>query len=231
MDHQYGIHVTNKFSLFLDEDEDPLEKLSSLELAAKSKKKDDGDKKGSKSKQKKAPATELKSKTPEQPSFKKDEKPSGPRQNDRGGRGRREPREIRDNDGDRRPQWRQGQKDNRDGNLGGDRRPQWRQGQKDNRDGNQGRLETMTETEDLNGVKDKRTTVTEILEETKMYHQSSGSDRMDNSVEMVKGDAAVVEAGVEDEVETEGVSLVDNLVDSEIVDGSLIAIVLLTGRV
>ena len=53
---------------------------------------------------------------------------------------------------------------------------------------------------------------------------------MDNSVEMVKGDAAVVEAGVEDEVETEGVSLVDNLVDSEIVDGSLIAIVLLTGR-
>ena len=41
-------------------------------------------------------------------------------------------------------------------------------------DGNQGRLETMTETEDLNGVKDKRTTVTEILEETKMYHQSSG---------------------------------------------------------
>ena len=73
MDHQYGVQVTNKYALFLDEDEDPLEALSRQEELNKSKKKDDGDKKSSK-KQKKVPAPETKSKAPELSASKKDGK-------------------------------------------------------------------------------------------------------------------------------------------------------------
>ena len=71
MDHNYGVIIQNKFSLFYDEDDDPMEQLAKAEEAAKAKKKDDGDKKSSKSKVKKAAAPEVK-KAPEQSAFKKD---------------------------------------------------------------------------------------------------------------------------------------------------------------
>lgn len=74
MDHQYGIAVNNKFALFLDEDEDPLEVLSRQEEQAKNKKKDDGEKKPSKSKLKKTAVPETKAKVPEQPIVKKEGK-------------------------------------------------------------------------------------------------------------------------------------------------------------
>ena len=40
MDLQYGIAVNNKFALFIDEDEDPLEILRQKEEEAKGKKQD-----------------------------------------------------------------------------------------------------------------------------------------------------------------------------------------------
>lgn len=70
MDQQYGIPVTNKFSLFLNEDEDPLEILS-REEQAKTKKKEEGDKK-SKSKPKKSAVPEAKAKVIEVPVVKKE---------------------------------------------------------------------------------------------------------------------------------------------------------------
>lgn len=71
MDLQYGIAVTNKFSLFIDEGEDPLEILRQKEEEAKNSKKDD--KKKSKS-AKKAAATESKPKQQEQQVTKRDGK-------------------------------------------------------------------------------------------------------------------------------------------------------------
>ena len=70
MDHQYGIAVQNKFACFFNEDEDPLEILSRQEEQAKSKKKDEGDKK-SKSKVKKS-APEAKPKVAEPPAVKRE---------------------------------------------------------------------------------------------------------------------------------------------------------------
>ena len=69
MDNQYGIKVTNKFQLFLEDEEDPLEILRLQEEAnekLKETKKKDGktDKKGSKGKQnKKAGGAPEKAKT------------------------------------------------------------------------------------------------------------------------------------------------------------------------
>lgn len=73
MDLQYGIAVTNKYALFIDEDEDPLEILRQKEEEAKNQKKDPSDKK-TKSKQSKktAVATETKPKPVEQPIIKKE---------------------------------------------------------------------------------------------------------------------------------------------------------------
>lgn len=107
MDHNYGCEVTNKFSLFLD-DEDPLDILSRQE-ESKSKKKD-GDKKGSKKPKKAAPAPEVK-KAPET-GFKKDDKPAPRSDRGRGGFRNRENRDFQD--GERRPQgFRQGPRENR----------------------------------------------------------------------------------------------------------------------
>ncbi|GFO39089.1 plasminogen activator inhibitor 1 RNA-binding protein [Plakobranchus ocellatus] len=122
MDHQYGIAVHNKFACFFDEEEDPLEILNRQEEQAKGKKKDEGDKK-SKSKVKKAAAPEAKPKVAEQPAVKREEK-SASRPNDRGRGGKaREPREIRDNEGDKRPPRRQGMRENRDGRVGDENVP------------------------------------------------------------------------------------------------------------
>lgn len=71
MDLQYGIAVTNKFSLFIDEDEDPLEILRQKEEEAKTSKKD-GDKKTKSKTAKKVAATDSKPKLPEQQVTKKD---------------------------------------------------------------------------------------------------------------------------------------------------------------
>ncbi|KAK7485299.1 hypothetical protein BaRGS_00023398 [Batillaria attramentaria] len=113
MDLQYGIAVTNKYALFIDEDEDPLEILRQKEEEAKNQKKDD--KKTTKSKQSKktAVAAEAKPKQIEQPAAKKDEKVSQPRQNERGGGRGGRGRELRENDGSRPPR-RQSARDNRD---------------------------------------------------------------------------------------------------------------------
>lgn len=73
MDLQYGIAVTNKFSLFIDEDEDPLEILRQKEEEAKTSKKDDKKNK-SKSAKKAAAATENKPKQQEQQVTKRDGK-------------------------------------------------------------------------------------------------------------------------------------------------------------
>ncbi|KAH9523375.1 Plasminogen activator inhibitor 1 RNA-binding protein [Bulinus truncatus] len=128
MDHQYGIAVNNKYAIFLDEDEDPLEVLSRQEEQAKNKKKDEGEKKSSKSKQKKTPVTETKAKVPEPPVVKKEEKIVPARQSERGGRGganrNREPHEIRDNEGgEKRPPRRQGPKENREVRVGDENVP------------------------------------------------------------------------------------------------------------
>ncbi|BFY99716.1 hypothetical protein BsWGS_02756 [Bradybaena similaris] len=130
MDHQYGIAVTNKFSLFIDEEEDPSEILSRTEELVKSKKKEEGEKKPTKtSKQKKNAVADTKAKVVEHPAVKKEERPPSTR-GDRGGdRGRgginrnREPREIRDNDGDRRPPRRQGPKEIRETRVGDENVP------------------------------------------------------------------------------------------------------------
>lgn len=72
MDLQYGIAVTNKYALFIDEDEDPLEILRQKEEEAKNQKKDDKKSTKSKLSKKTAVAAETKPKQPEQPAAKKD---------------------------------------------------------------------------------------------------------------------------------------------------------------
>ncbi|XP_070194461.1 intracellular hyaluronan-binding protein 4-like isoform X2 [Littorina saxatilis] len=120
MDLQYGIAVTNKFSLFIDEDEDPLEILRQKEEEAKTSKKD-GDKKTKSKTAKKVAATDSKPKLPEQQVTKKDDKPSHPRSERGGGRGGRG-RELRENDGSRPPR-RQGPRENREGFRGDENVP------------------------------------------------------------------------------------------------------------
>ena len=62
MDLQYGIAVTNKFALFIDDDEDPMEILKQKEEEAKNKK---DDKKAKPKSAKKAPQSDNKPKQPE----------------------------------------------------------------------------------------------------------------------------------------------------------------------
>lgn len=66
MDLQYGIAVTNKYALFIDDEEDPLEILRQKEEEAKNQKKDGGDKK-TKSKQSKKTAVVTESKVKAEP--------------------------------------------------------------------------------------------------------------------------------------------------------------------
>jgi hypothetical protein len=71
MDLQYGIAVTNKYALFIDEDLDPLEILKQKEEEAKTSKKE-GDKKTKTKSAKKVASTESKPKQQEQPVVKKE---------------------------------------------------------------------------------------------------------------------------------------------------------------
>jgi len=118
MDLQYGIAVNNKFSLFIDEDEDPLEILRQREEEKSSKK--DGDKKTKSKSAKKVAATDSIPKPKEQTMTKKDERPVSARQGERGGGRGGRGRELRENDGSRPPR-RQFPRDNREGGFrGGD---------------------------------------------------------------------------------------------------------------
>lgn len=120
MDHQYGVAIANKFALFADDDEDPLEILRQSE-EAKNAKKSDVDKKKAKA-AKKSAAADSKPKQQDQQLAKKEEKVNQPRFNERGGGRGGRGRELRENDGSRPPR-RQGPRENRDNYRGDENVP------------------------------------------------------------------------------------------------------------